>query len=63
MDMRTYMMKCLERHLSDYDLEGIELCDEDVDVVERLMKEKEMTLNNAVDLVLAGIYNSCFIRR
>lgn len=58
MDIRTYMMECLERHLSDYDLEGIELCNEDVDAVERLMKEKEMTLNNAVDLVLAGIYST-----
>lgn len=58
MNMRTYMMECLEKHLSDYDLEGIELCDEDVDAVERLMKEKEMTLNNAVDSVLVGIYNT-----
>lgn len=55
--MRTYMMECLERHLRDYDLEGIELCDEDVNAVERLIREKGITLNNAVDAVLLGIRN------
>lgn len=34
MDMRSFIMQCLERHLSDYDLDGVELTEEDVDAVE-----------------------------
>lgn len=55
MDMRSYIMECLERHLCDYDLEGIELSEEDVDAVERQMTKNRLTLNNAVDTVLIGI--------
>ena len=33
MDMRSYIMECLKRHLSDYDLDGVELTEEDGDAV------------------------------
>lgn len=58
MDMRSYIMKCLKRHLCDYDLEGIELSEEDIDAVERQMTKNGLTLNNAVDTVLVGIFNT-----
>ena len=58
MDMRSYIMKCLERHLSDYDLEGVELTEEDVDAVERQIIKNNLTLNNAIEAVLLGISNS-----
>ena len=57
MDMRSYIMECLERHLSDYDLDGVELTEEDVDAVERLIIKNGLTLNNAVETVLLGISN------
>ena len=57
MDMRSYIMKCLERHLSDYDLDGVELTEEDVDAVERQIIKNGLTLNNAVETVLLGISN------
>ena len=58
MDMRSYIMKCLERHLSDYDLDGVELTEEDVDAVERQIIKNNLTLNNAIEAVLLGISNS-----
>ena len=57
MDMRSYIMECLERHLSDYDLDGVELTEEDVDAVERQIIKNGLTLNNAVETVLLGISN------
>ena len=57
MDMRSYIMACLERHLSDYDLDGVELTEEDVDAVERQIIKNGLTLNNAVETVLLGISN------
>ena len=57
MDMRSYIMECLERHLSDYDLDGVELTEEDVDTVERQIIKNGLTLNNAVGTVLLGISN------
>ena len=57
MDMRSYIMGCLERHLSDYDLDGVELTEEDVDAVERQIIKNGLTLNNAVETVLLGISN------
>ena len=57
MDMRSYIMQCLERHLSDFDLDGVELTEEDVDAVERQIMENSLTLNNAVETVLIGISN------
>ena len=57
MDMRSYIMECLERHLSDYDLGGVELTEEDVDAVERQIIKNGLTLNNAVETVLLGISN------
>ena len=48
MDMRSYIMQCLERHLSDFDLDGVELTEEDVDAVERQIMENGLTLNNLV---------------
>ena len=57
MDMRSYIVKCLERHLSDYDLDGVELTEEDVDAVERQIIKNGLTLNNAVETVLLGISN------
>ena len=57
MDMRSYIMECLERHLSDYDLDGVELTEEDVDAVERQIIKNGLTLNNAVGTVLLGISN------
>ena len=57
MDMRSYIMECLERHLSDYDLCGVELTEEDVDAVERQIIKNGLTLNNAVETVLLGISN------
>lgn len=60
MDMRSYIMQCLERHLSDFDLDGVELTEEDVDAVERQIMENSLTLNNAVETVLLGISN-CLI--
>lgn len=56
--MRDYIMECLERHLRDYDLDGIELCEEDIDAVEYQIQYKNLTLNNAVDTVLSGIRNA-----
>ena len=58
MDMRSYIMECLERHLSDYDLDGVELTEEDVDAVERQIIKNNLTLNNAIGTVLLGISNS-----
>ena len=58
MDMRSYIMECLERHLSDYDLDGVELTEEDVDAVERQIIKNNLTLNNAIEAVLLGISNS-----
>ena len=58
MDMRNYIMECLERHLSDYDLDGVELTEEDVDAVERQIIKNNLTLNNAIEAVLLGISNS-----
>lgn len=57
MDMRSYIMECLEIHLSDYDLDGVELTEEDVDAVERQIIKNGLTLNNAVETVLIGISN------
>ena len=57
MDMRSYIMECLERHLSDYDLDGVELTEEDIDAVERQIIKNGLTLNNAVGAVLLGISN------
>ena len=57
MDMRSYIMERLERHLSDYDLDGVELTEEDVDAVERQIIKNGLTLNNAVETVLLGISN------
>ena len=57
MDMRSYIMQCLERHLSDFDLDRVELTEEDVDAVERQIMENGLTLNNAVETVLVGISN------
>ena len=57
MDMRSYIMECLERHLSDYDLDGVELTEEDIDAVERQIIKNGSTLNNAVETVLLGISN------
>ena len=58
MDMRSYIMECLERHLSDYDLDGVELTEEDVDAVERQIIKNNLTLNNAIEAVLLGISNT-----
>ena len=58
MDMRSYIMECLKRHLSDYDLDGVELTEEDVDAVERQIIKNNLTLNNAIEAVLLGISNS-----
>ena len=57
MDMRSYIMECLEIHLLDYDLNGVELTEEDVDAVERQIIKNGLTLNNAVETVLLGISN------
>ena len=57
MDMRSYITECLERYLSDYDLDGVELTEEDVDAVERQRIKNGLTLNNAVETVLLGISN------
>ena len=57
MDMRSYIMGCLEIHLLDYDLDGVELTEEDVDAVERQIIKNGLTLNNAVETVLLGISN------
>lgn len=57
MDMRSYIMECLEIHLLDYDLDGVELTEEDVDAVERQIIKNGLTLNNAVETVLLGISN------
>ena len=58
MYMRSYIMECLERHLSDYDLDGVELTEEDVDAVERQIIKNNLTLNNAIEAVLLGISNT-----
>ena len=58
MDMRSYNTECLERYLSDYDLDGVELTEEDVDAVERQIIKNNLTLNNAIEAVLLGISNS-----
>ena len=50
-------MQGVERHLSDFDLDGVELTEEDVDAVERQIMENGLTLNNAVETVLIGISN------
>ena len=57
MDMRSYIMECLEIHLLDCDLDGVELTEEDVDAVERQIIKNGLTLNNAVETVLLGISN------
>ena len=57
MDMRSNIMECLEIHLLDYDLDGVELTEEDVDAVERQIIKNGLTLNNAVETVLLGISN------
>ena len=58
MDMRSYIMECLERHLSDYDLDEVELTEEDIDAVERQIIKNNLTLNNVIEAVLLGISNS-----
>ena len=58
MNMRSYIMECLGRHLSDYDLDGVELTEEDVDAVEMQIIKNNLTLNNAIEAVLLGISNT-----
>ena len=58
MDMRSYIMECLERHLSKYDVDGGERTEEDVDAVERQIIKNNLTLNNAIEAVLLGISNT-----
>ena len=57
MDMRSYIMECLKRHLADFDLDGVELTEEDVDAVERQIIKNGVTLNNAIETVLLEISN------
>ena len=55
--MRERILSDLVNNAKRFQLEGVEFTQEDVDCVERLMKEYSKSYDEAIDLCLGGIYD------
>ena len=55
MELRKKIWDYVNSHLKDFELEGVEIAEEDIDDIENRMKEKNITLEVASDEILSSI--------
>ena len=53
--MREEILELIDKKLKDYDLEGVEIVEEDVNTIESLINSKLLPIEDAVHIVLSMI--------
>lgn len=53
--MREQILDLIDKRLKDYDLEGVEIVEEDLNTIESLVNSKLLPIEDAVHIVLTNI--------